>query len=48
MEQHVAQIASFNTANAIFAGVMACAAQYLAADLKWSRDGCCNFLINNE
>jgi hypothetical protein len=48
MAQHIAQMASFNTANAIFAGVMAYAAQYLAADLKWCRDRSCNLLISNE
>lgn len=48
MAQHIAQMASFNTANAIFVGVMAYIAQYLAADLKWCRDAVCNLLINNE
>jgi hypothetical protein len=41
-------MASFNAANAIFAGAMAYIAQYLASDLKWCRDVVCNLLINNE
>jgi hypothetical protein len=48
MAQNIAQMASFNAANAICAGVMAYVAQYLAADLKWRRDIGCNLLINNE